>query len=85
MTREVTVREPLAVLEIKSRTASLSVVGSRGLRAFSSLLLGSTAVYLAVHASRLPAAGGAGPARLPQLEQSRTADGRRLVGGRERR
>ncbi|MGW2613497.1 universal stress protein [Streptomyces sp. NPDC001500] len=49
VTREVTVGEPLMVLEIESRTASLVVVGSRGLSAFGSLLLGSTAVHLAAH------------------------------------
>ncbi|MGX4691510.1 universal stress protein [Streptomyces sp. JNUCC 63] len=49
ITREVTVGEPLMVLEIESRTASLAVVGSRGLGAFGSLLLGSTAVHLAAH------------------------------------
>ncbi|MFJ8790632.1 universal stress protein [Streptomyces sp. NPDC102462] len=47
--REVTVGEPLMVLEIESRTASLVVVGSRGLGSFGSLLLGSTAVHLAAH------------------------------------
>lgn len=47
--REVTVGEPLMVLEIVSRTASLVVVGSRGLGSFGSLLLGSTAVHLAAH------------------------------------
>lgn len=47
--REVAVGEPLMVLEIESRTASLVVVGSRGLSAFGSLLLGSTAVHLAAH------------------------------------
>ncbi|WP_200840129.1 universal stress protein [Streptomyces sp. SLBN-115] len=47
--REVAVGEPLMVLEIESRTASLVVVGSRGLNAFGSLLLGSTAVHLAAH------------------------------------
>ncbi|OIK26290.1 universal stress protein [Streptomyces malaysiense] len=49
ITREVTVGEPLMVLEIESRTACLVVVGSRGLGAFGSLLLGSTAVHLAAH------------------------------------
>ncbi|WP_413253937.1 universal stress protein [Streptomyces canus] len=62
--------------------ASPVVVGSRGLGALGNLLLGSTAVYLAAHAGCLPAAGGAGPAR---LGPSRTAGGRRLVGGRESR
>ncbi|MFJ5731776.1 universal stress protein [Streptomyces paradoxus] len=47
--RDVTVGEPLTVLEIASRTASLVVVGSRGLGAFSSLLLGSTSGHLAAH------------------------------------
>jgi nucleotide-binding universal stress UspA family protein len=36
-------------LTIESRSASLAVVGSRGLNSFSSLLLGSTAVHLAAH------------------------------------
>ncbi|MFE0350983.1 universal stress protein [Streptomyces griseoluteus] len=49
ITREVGVGEPLMVLEIESRTASLVVVGSRGLGAFSSLLLGSTATHLAAY------------------------------------
>ncbi|GAA2429459.1 universal stress protein [Streptomyces glaucus] len=48
--REVVVGEPVTVLEIESRTASLVVIGSRGLSAFGSLLLGSTAVHLAAHA-----------------------------------
>ncbi|MGW7409973.1 universal stress protein [Streptomyces sp. NPDC054833] len=41
--------EPVMVLEIESRTASLLVVGSRGLNRFGSLLLGSTAAHLAAH------------------------------------
>jgi nucleotide-binding universal stress UspA family protein len=49
VTRETVVGEPLMVLEIESRTASLVVVGSRGLGRFSGLLLGSTAVHLAAH------------------------------------
>ncbi|MET8569519.1 universal stress protein [Streptomyces sp. NPDC004783] len=50
VSREVTVGEPLTVLEIASRTASLVVVGNRGLSTFGSLLLGSTAGHLAAHA-----------------------------------
>lgn len=49
ITRDVTVGEPVMVLEIESRTASLVVVGSRGRGGFGSLLLGSTAVHLAAH------------------------------------
>ncbi|WP_330338789.1 universal stress protein [Streptomyces sp. NBC_00557] len=49
ITREITAGEPVMVLERESRTASLVVVGSRGLGAFGSLLLGSTAVHLAAH------------------------------------
>ncbi|MER6328050.1 universal stress protein [Streptomyces sp. NPDC001034] len=49
ITREVPVGEPLMVLELESRTASLVVVGSRGLGGFGSLLLGSTAVHLAAY------------------------------------
>ncbi len=48
--REVVVGEPLMVLELETRTASLAVVGSRGLSRFGSLLLGSTAAHLAAHA-----------------------------------
>ncbi|MFD5448137.1 MULTISPECIES: universal stress protein [unclassified Streptomyces] len=47
--RQVSVGEPLMVLEIASRTASLVVVGHRGLSTFGSLLLGSTAGHLAAH------------------------------------
>jgi nucleotide-binding universal stress UspA family protein len=49
VTRSVVSGEPLEVLTIESRSASLAVVGSRGLNSFSSLLLGSTAVHLAAH------------------------------------
>ncbi|MCW8376147.1 universal stress protein [Streptomyces justiciae] len=49
--REVVVGEPVMVLESESRTASLAVVGSRGLSRFGSLLLGSTAGHLAAHAA----------------------------------
>ncbi|MER7572589.1 universal stress protein [Streptomyces sp. NPDC126514] len=50
ISREVVVGEPVMVLEIETRTASLAVVGSRGLTRFGSLLLGSTAAHLAAHA-----------------------------------
>ncbi|GAA4061731.1 universal stress protein [Streptomyces shaanxiensis] len=49
--REIVVGEPVMVLEIESRTASLAVVGSRGLSRFGALLLGSTAGHLAAHAA----------------------------------
>ncbi|MFF9808005.1 universal stress protein [Streptomyces coeruleorubidus] len=49
ITRSVVAGEALEVLEIESRSASLAVVGSRGLSGFSGLLLGSTAVHLAAH------------------------------------
>ncbi|QOV33691.1 universal stress protein [Streptomyces ferrugineus] len=51
ITREVVVGEPVTVLEVESRTASLAVVGSRGLSRFGALLLGSTAGHLAAHAA----------------------------------
>ncbi|MER8007491.1 universal stress protein [Streptomyces sp. NPDC094149] len=44
--------EPVMVLEIVSRHASLLVVGNRGLSRLGSLLLGSTAAHLAAHARR---------------------------------
>ncbi|MFI7017321.1 universal stress protein [Streptomyces sp. NPDC050164] len=47
--RDATVGEPVTALETASRTASLEVVGSRGLSAFGSLLLGSTSAHLAAH------------------------------------
>ncbi|NUP16438.1 MAG: universal stress protein [Streptomyces sp.] len=49
--REVVVGDPVTVLEIESRSASLAVVGSRGLSRFGALLLGSTAGHLAAHAA----------------------------------
>ncbi|KUL73672.1 MULTISPECIES: universal stress protein [unclassified Streptomyces] len=48
---EVVVGDPVEVLEIESRTASMIVVGSRGLGRFGTLLVGSTAGQLAAHAS----------------------------------
>ncbi|MGW0599304.1 universal stress protein [Streptomyces sp. NPDC002776] len=50
ISRDVVVGEPVMVLELETRTASLAVVGSRGLSRFGSLLLGSTAAHLAAHA-----------------------------------
>ncbi|MEU3433283.1 universal stress protein [Streptomyces sp. NPDC006863] len=49
VTRSVVAGETVEVMEIESRSASLAVVGSRGLSGFSGLLLGSTAVHLAAH------------------------------------
>ncbi|RPK80705.1 MULTISPECIES: universal stress protein [Streptomyces] len=49
VTRSVVAGEALEVMEIESRSASLAVVGSRGLSGFSGLLVGSTAVHLAAH------------------------------------
>lgn len=49
ITRSVVAGDALEVLEIESRSASLAVVGSRGLGSFAGLLLGSTAVHLAAH------------------------------------
>ncbi|MER7897647.1 universal stress protein [Streptomyces sp. NPDC096046] len=49
VTRSVVAGEAAEVLEIESRSASLAVVGSRGLSGFSGLLLGSTAIHLAAH------------------------------------
>ncbi|MEU9055988.1 universal stress protein [Streptomyces sp. NPDC048384] len=51
ITRDVVVGEPVTVLEIESRTASLAVVGSRGHNRFGALLLGSTAGHMAAHAA----------------------------------
>ncbi|MFF4150431.1 universal stress protein [Streptomyces sp. NPDC001651] len=48
---EVVVGDPVEVLEIESHTASMIVVGSRGLGRFGTLLVGSTAGQLAAHAS----------------------------------
>ncbi|MFZ3573136.1 universal stress protein [Streptomyces sp. BH097] len=47
---EVVTGEALTVLATRSRDAALVVVGSRGLGAFSGLLIGSVAVHLAAHA-----------------------------------
>ncbi|WP_437074829.1 universal stress protein [Streptomyces sp. enrichment culture] len=49
VTRSVVSGDPVEVLGIESRSATLAVVGSRGLSGFSGLLLGSTAVHLAAH------------------------------------
>ncbi|MET9395316.1 universal stress protein [Streptomyces sp. NPDC006624] len=49
ITRSVVAGDAVEVLEVESRSASLAVVGSRGLTGFSGLLLGSTAVHLAAH------------------------------------
>ncbi|MEU3252918.1 universal stress protein [Streptomyces sp. NPDC006997] len=47
--RSVVAGDAFEVLEVESRSASLAVVGSRGLGGFAGLLLGSTAVHLAAH------------------------------------
>ncbi|MFZ3554719.1 universal stress protein [Streptomyces sp. BH055] len=47
---EVVTGEPLTILTVRSAQADLVVVGSRGLGAFTGLLIGSVAVYLAAHA-----------------------------------
>lgn len=49
VTSSVVSGEPLATLEVQSRSAELVVVGSRGLGGFVGLLVGSTAVHLAAH------------------------------------
>ncbi|MFI9152442.1 universal stress protein [Streptomyces sp. NPDC053367] len=49
VTRSVVSGDTVEVLEIESRSAALTVLGSRGLTGFSGLLLGSTAVHLAAH------------------------------------
>ncbi|MFD4315519.1 universal stress protein [Streptomyces sp. NPDC058548] len=48
---EIVAGEPLTVLATRSRSAALVVVGSRGVGAFTGLLLGSVAVHLAAHAA----------------------------------
>ncbi|AWE48739.1 MULTISPECIES: universal stress protein [Streptomyces] len=48
---EVVVGDPVEVLEIESRTASLLVLGSRGQGRFGALRVGSTTGHLAAHAS----------------------------------
>lgn len=82
VTREVTVGEPLMVLEIESRTASLVVVGSRGLGAFGSLLLGSTAVHLSAHGHCpvLVVRGRADPAGPVLLAADGSPEGEKAVG-----
>ncbi|WP_306320317.1 MULTISPECIES: universal stress protein [unclassified Streptomyces] len=47
---EVVTGEPLSILAVRSERADLVVVGSRGLGAFTGLLIGSVAVHLAAHA-----------------------------------
>ncbi|MFH9177045.1 universal stress protein [Streptomyces albogriseolus] len=49
ITRSVVTGDAIEVLEIESRSAALTVVGSRGLTGFSGLLVGSTAVHMAAH------------------------------------
>ncbi|OYP19870.1 universal stress protein [Streptomyces sp. FBKL.4005] len=49
ITRSVVAGDAIEVLETESRSAALTVVGSRGLTGFSGMLLGSTAVHLAAH------------------------------------
>ncbi len=49
ITRSVVAGDALEVLETESRSASLAVVGSRGMGRFAGLLVGSTAVHLAAH------------------------------------
>ncbi|MDT0309952.1 universal stress protein [Streptomyces sp. DSM 44917] len=64
---EVVTGEARAVLEERSRGASLAVVGSRGLGGISGLLLGSTAVHLAAraHCPVLVVRGGPGTSAGP--------------------